>query len=206
MKIKIISNKLREYEQSFYKTKEDFFMKGDNYLTYIKYVDTKNYASSILEFQFKGFLFVLFFALNNFILGSLSSPAWLYLFLLIIMPLLLTLITFPLIKKAYYKNYLKRVRKDKKERNELLGLIHKEELSNSIVSDEIHDLLKLYLSNQEYIILRKKGLTYDNTKEIVDIKEDEDRSRLYLEDKYSVSVSLNSKQIINLKSQILNKE
>lgn len=204
MKIKIISNKLREYEQSFYKTKEDFFMKGDNYLTYIKYVDTKNYASSILEFQFKGFLFVLFFALNNFILGSLSSPAWLYLFLLIIMPLLLTLITFPLIKKAYYKNYLKRVRKDKKERNELLGLIHKEELSNSIVSDEIHDLLKLYLSNQEYIILRKKGLTYDNTKEIVDIKEDEDRSRLYLEDKYSVS--LNSKQIINLKSQILNKE
>lgn len=203
MKIKIISNKLREYEQSFYKTKEDFFMKGDNYLTYIKYVDTKNYASSILEFQFKGFLFVLFFALNNFILGSLSSPAWLYLFLLIIMPLLLTLITFPLIKKAYYKNYLKRVRKDKKERNELLGLIHKEELSNSIVSDEIHDLLKLYLSNQEYIILRKKGLTYDNTKEIVDIKEDEDRSRLYLEDKYSVSVSLNSKQIINLKSQNL---
>lgn len=201
MKIKIISNKLREYEQSFYKTKEDFFMKGDNYLTYIKYVDTKNYASSILEFQFKGFLFVLFFALNNFILGSLSSPAWLYLFLLIIMPLLLTLITFPLIKKAYYKNYLKRVRKDKKERNELLGLIHKEELSNSIVSDEIHDLLKLYLSNQEYIILRKKGLTYDNTKEIVDIKEDEDRSRLYLEDKYSVS--LNSKQIINLKSQNL---
>lgn len=204
MKIKIISNKLREYEQSFYKTKEDFFMKGDNYLTYIKYVDTKNYASSILEFQFKGFLFVLFFALNNFILGSLSSPAWLYLFLLIIMPLVLTLITFPLIKKVYYRNYLKRVKKDKKERNELLGLIHKEELSNSIVSDEIHDLLKLYLSNQEYIILREKGLTYDNTKEIVDIKEDEDRSRLYLADKYSVI--LNSKQIINLKSQILNKE
>lgn len=204
MKIKIISNKLREYEQSFYKTKEDFFMKGDNYLTYIKYVDTKNYASSILEFQFKGFLFVLFFALNNFILGSLSSPAWLYLFLLIIMPLVLTLITFPLIKKVYYRNYLKRVKKDKEERNELLGLIHKEELSNIIVSDEIHDLLKLYLSNQEYIILREKGLTYDNTKEIVDIKEDEDRSRLYLADKYSVS--LNSKQIINLKSQILNKE
>lgn len=204
MKIKIISNKLREYEQSFYKTKEDFFMKGDYYLTYIKYVDTKNYASSILEFQFKGFLFVLFFALNNFILGSLSSPAWLYLFLLIIMPLVLTLITFPLIKKVYYRNYLKRVKKDKEERNELLGLIHKEELSNSIVSDEIHDLLKLYLSNQEYIILREKGLTYDNTKEIVDIKEDEDRSRLYLADKYSVS--LNSKQIINLKSQILNKE
>lgn len=204
MKIKIISNKLREYEQSFYKTKEDFFMKGDNYLTYIKYVDTKNYASSILEFQFKGFLFVLFFALNNFILGSLSSPAWLYLFLLIIMPLVLTLITFPLIKKVYYRKYLKRVKKDKEERNELLGLIHKEELSNSIVSDEIHDLLKLYLSNQEYIILREKGLTYDNTKEIVDIKEDEDRSRLYLADKYSVS--LNSKQIINLKSQILNKE
>lgn len=204
MKIKIISNKLREYEQSFYKTKEDFFMKGDNYLTYIKYVDTKNYASSILEFQFKGFLFVLFFALNNFILGSLSFPAWLYLFLLIIMPLVLTLITFPLIKKVYYRNYLKRVKKDKEERNELLGLIHKEELSNSIVSDEIHDLLKLYLSNQEYIILREKGLTYDNTKEIVDIKEDEDRSRLYLADKYSVS--LNSKQIINLKSQILNKE
>lgn len=204
MKIKIISNKLREYEQSFYKTKEDFFMKGDNYLTYIKYVDTKNYASSILEFQFKGFLFVLFFALNNFILGSLSSPAWLYLFLLIIMPLVLTLITFPLIKKVYYRNYLKRVKKDKEERNELLGLIHKEELSNSIVSDEIHDLLKLYLSNQEYIILREKGITYDNTKEIVDIKEDEDRSRLYLADKYSVS--LNSKQIINLKSQILNKE
>ena len=204
MKIKIISNKLREYEQSFYKTKEDFFMKGDNYLTYIKYVDTKNYASSILEFQFKGFLFVLFFALNNFILGSLSSPAWLYLFLLIIMPLVLTLITFPLIKKVYYRNYFKRVKKDKEERNELLGLIHKEELSNSIVSDEIHDLLKLYLSNQEYIILREKGLTYDNTKEIVDIKEDEDRSRLYLADKYSVS--LNSKQIINLKSQILNKE
>lgn len=204
MKIKIISNKLREYEQSFYKTKEDFFMKGDNYLTYIKYVDTKNYASSILGFQFKGFLFVLFFALNNFILGSLSSPAWLYLFLLIIMPLVLTLITFPLIKKVYYRNYLKRVKKDKEERNELLGLIHKEELSNSIVSDEIHDLLKLYLSNQEYIILREKGITYDNTKEIVDIKEDEDRSRLYLADKYSVS--LNSKQIINLKSQILNKE
>lgn len=204
MNIKIINEKLNEYENSFYREKDKFFMEGYNYLTYIKYVDTKNFATSVLEFQFKGFLFVLFFALNNFIIGSFSLSAWLYLFLLIIMPLLLTLITFPLIKKAYYKNYLKRVRKDKKERNELLGLIHKEELSNSIVSDEIHDLLKLYLSNQEYIILRKKGLTYDNTKEIVDIKEDEDRSRLYLEDKYSVS--LNSKQIINLKSQILNKE
>lgn len=204
MNIKIINEKLNEYENSFYREKDKFFMEGYNYLTYIKYVDTKNFATSVLEFQFKGFLFVLFFALNNFIIGSFSLSAWLYLFLLIIMPLLLTLITFPLIKKAYYKNYLKRVRKDKKERNELLGLIHKEELSNSIVSDEIHDLLKLYLSNQEYIILRKKGLTYDNTKEIVDIKEDEDRSSLYLEDKYSVS--LNSKQIINLKSQILNKE
>lgn len=199
MKIKIISNKLREYEQSFYKTKEDFFMKGDNYLTYIKYVDTKNYASSILEFQFKGFLFVLFFALNNFIIGSFSLSAWLYLFLLIIMPLLLTLITFPLIKKAYYKNYLRRVKKDKKERNELLGLIHKEELSNSIVSDEIHDLLKLYLSNQEYIILREKGLTYDNTKEIVDIKEDEERSRSYLEDKYSITLNMKKLKTQNIK-------
>lgn len=199
MKIKIISNKLREYEQSFYKTKEDFFMKGDNYLTYIKYVDTKNYASSILEFQFKGFLFVLFFALNNFIIGSFSLSAWLYLFLLIIMPLVLTLITFPLIKKAYYKNYLKRVKKDKKERNELLGLIHKEELSNSIVSDEIHDLLKLYLSNQEYIILREKGLTYDNTKEIVDIKEDEERSRSYLEDKYSITLNMKKLKTQNIK-------
>lgn len=204
MNIKIINEKLNEYENSFYREKDKLFMEGYNYLTYIKYVDTKNFATSVLEFQFKGFLFVLFFALNNFIIGSFSLSAWLYLFLLIIMPLLLTLITFPLIKKAYYKNYLKRVKKDKKERNELLGLIHKEELSNSIVSDEIHDLLKLYLSNQEYIILREKGLTYDNTKEIVDIKEDEDRSRLYLADKYSVS--LNSKQIINLKSQILNKE
>lgn len=199
MKIKIISNKLREYEQSFYKTKEDFFMKGDNYLTYIKYVDTKNYASSILEFQFKGFLFVLFFALNNFIIGSFSLSAWLYLFLLIIMPLVLTLITFPLIKKAYYKNYLKRVKKDKKERNELLGLIHKEELSNSIVSDEIHDLLKLYLSNQEYIILREKGLTYDNTKEIVDINEDEERSRSYLEDKYSITLNMKKLKTQNIK-------
>lgn len=204
MNIKIINEKLNEYENSFYMEKDKFFMDGYNYLTYIKYIDTKNFATSVLEFQFKGFLFVLFFALNNFILGSLSSPAWLYLFLLIIMPLVLTLITFPFIKKAYYKNYLKRVRKDKKERYELLGLIHKEELSNSIISDEIHDLLKLYLSNQEYIILREKCLTYGNTKEIVDIKEDEYRSRLYLEEKYSVS--LNSKQIINLKSQILNKE
>lgn len=204
MNIKIINEKLNEYENSFYREKDKFFMDGYNYLTYIKYIDIKNFATSVLEFQFKGFLFVLFFALNNFILGSLSSPAWLYLFLLIIMPLVLTLITFPFIKKAYYKNYLKRVRKDKKERYELLGLIHKEELSNSIISDEIHDLLKLYLSNQEYIILREKGLTYGNTKEIVDIKEDEYRSRLYLEEKYSVS--LNSKQIINLKSQILNKE
>lgn len=204
MNIKIINEKLNEYENSFYREKDKFFMEGYNYLTYIKYVDTKNFATSVLEFQFKGFLFVLFFALNNFIIGSFSLSAWLYLFLLIIMPLVLTLITFPLIKKVYYRNYLKRVKKDKEERNELLGLIHKEELSNSIVSDEIHDLLKLYLSNQEYIILREKGLTYDNTKEIVDIKEDEDRSRLYLADKYSVS--LNSKQIINLKSQILNKE
>lgn len=204
MNIQIIYEKLNEYEISFYGKRDKFFMEGDNYLTYIKYVDTKNFATSVLEFQFKGFLFVLFFALNNFIIGSFSLSAWLYLFLLITIPLLLTFITFPLIKKAYYKNYLKRVRKDKKERNELLGLIHKEELSNSIVSDEIHDLLKLYLSNKEYITLRKKGLTYDNTKEIVDIKEDEDRSRLYLQDKYSVS--LNSKQIINLKSKILNKE
>lgn len=199
MNIKIINEKLNEYENSFYREKDKFFMEGYNYLTYIKYVDTKNFATSVLEFQFKGFLFVLFFALNNFILGSLSSPAWLYLFLLIIMPLLLTLITFPLIKKAYYKNYLKRVRKDKKERNELLGLIHKEELSNSIVSDEIHDLLKLYLSNQEYIILREKGLTYDNTKEIVDIKEDEELFRSYLEDKYSITLNMKKLKTQNIK-------
>lgn len=199
MNIKIINEKLNEYENSFYREKDKFFMEGYNYLTYIKYVDTKNFATSVLEFQFKGFLFVLFFALNNFIIGSFSLSAWLYLFLLIIMPLLLTLITFPLIKKAYYKNYLKRVRKDKKERNELLGLIHKEELSNSIVSDEIHDLLKLYLSNQEYIILREKGLTYDNTKEIVDIKEDEERSRSYLEDKYSITLNMKKLKTQNIK-------
>lgn len=199
MNIKIINEKLNEYENSFYREKDKFFMEGYNYLTYIKYVDTKNFATSVLEFQFKGFLFVLFFALNNFIIGSFSLSAWLYLFLLIIMPLLLTLITFPLIKKAYYKNYLKRVKKDKKERNELLGLIHKEELSNSIVSDEIHDLLKLYLSNQEYIILREKGLTYDNTKEIVDIKEDEERSRSYLEDKYSITLNMKKLKTQNIK-------
>ena len=117
MNIKIINEKLNEYENSFYRGKDKFFMEGYNYLTYIKYVDTKNFATSVLEFQFKGFLFVLFFALNNFIIGSFSLSAWLYLFLLIIMPLLLTLITFPLIKKAYYKNYLKRVKKDKKERD-----------------------------------------------------------------------------------------
>lgn len=199
MNIKIINEKLNEYENSFYREKDKFFMEGYNYLTYIKYVDTKNFATSVFEFQFKGFLFVLFFALNNFIIGSFSLSAWLYLFLLIIMPLLLTLITFPLIKKAYYKNYLKRVKKDKKERNELLGLIHKEELSNSIVSDEIHDLLKLYLSNQEYIILREKGLTYDNTKEIVDIKEDEERSRSYLEDKYSITLNMKKLKTQNIK-------
>lgn len=199
MNIKIINEKLNEYENSFYRGKDKFFMEGYNYLTYIKYVDTKNFATSVLEFQFKGFLFVLFFALNNFIIGSFSLSAWLYLFLLIIMPLLLTLITFPLIKKAYYKNYLRRVKKDKKERNELLGLIHKEELSNSIVSDEIHDLLKLYLSNQEYIILREKGLTYDNTKEIVDIKEDEERSRSYLEDKYSITLNMKKLKTQNIK-------
>lgn len=199
MNIKIINEKLNEYENSFYREKDKFFMEGYNYLTYIKYVDTKNFATSVLEFQFKGFLFVLFFALNNFIIGSFSLSAWLYLFLLIIMPLVLTLITFPLIKKAYYKNYLKRVKKDKKERNELLGLIHKEELSNSIVSDEIHDLLKLYLSNQEYIILREKGLTYDNTKEIVDIKEDEERSRSYLEDKYSITLNMKKLKTQNIK-------
>lgn len=199
MNIKIINEKLNEYENSFYREKDKFFMEGYNYLTYIKYVDTNNFATSVLEFQFKGFLFVLFFALNNFIIGSFSLSAWLYLFLLIIMPLLLTLITFPLIKKAYYKNYLKRVKKDKKERNELLGLIHKEELSNSIVSDEIHDLLKLYLSNQEYIILREKGLTYDNTKEIVDIKEDEERSRSYLEDKYSITLNMKKLKTQNIK-------
>lgn len=204
MNIKIINEKLNEYENSFYREKDKFFMEGYNYLTYIKYVDTKNFATSVLEFQFKGFLFVLFFALNNFIIGSFSLSAWLYLFLLIAIPLLLTFITFPLIKKVYYKNYLKRVKKDKKERNELLGLIHKKELSNSIVSDEIHDLLKLYLSNQEYIILREKGLTYDNTKEIVDIKEDEERSCLYLEDKHSVTLDI--EQIKNSEYKMLNKE
>lgn len=204
MNIKIISEKLKEYEYSFYREKEKFFMEGDNYFTYIKYVDTKNFATSVLEFQFKGFLFVLFFVLNNFIIGSFSWSAWSYLFLLIIIPLTLTLITFPLIKKAYYKSYLNRVRKNKKERDELLGLIHQEELFQSMVSDEIHDLLKLYLSNQEYIALRKKGLTYDNTREIIYIKEDEERSRLYLEDKHSVTLDI--EQIKNSEYKMLNKE
>lgn len=204
MNINIISEKLKEYEHSFYKEKEKIFMEKDNYLKYIKYVDTKNYASTVLEFQLKTFLFFIFALVNNFIINSLAWSVISYFFFLFFIPLSLTFISFPFIKKAYYKRYLKKVRTDKKERDELLGLIHREELSNSIITDEIHDLLKLYLSNQEYVVLRKKGLTYDNTKEIVDIKEDEDRSRLYLEDKYSVS--LNSKQIINLKSQILNKE
>lgn len=204
MNIKIINEKLNEYENSFYRERDKIFMEGDNYLTYIKYVDTKNFATSVLEFQFKGFLFVLFFALNNFIIGSLSLSAWLYLFLLIAIPLLLTFITFPLIKKVYYKNYLKRVKKDKKERDELLSLIHKEELSNSIVSDEIHDLLKLYLSDKQYVTLRKKGLTHNNTKEAIGIKEDEERSRLYLEDKHGVTLDI--EQIKNSEYKILNKE
>lgn len=204
MNINIISEKLKEYEHSFYKEKEKIFMEKDNYLKYIKYVDTKDYASTVLEFQLKTFLFFIFALVNNFIINSLAWSVISYFFFLFFIPLSLTFISFPFIKKAYYKRYLKKVRTDKKERDELLGLIHREELSNSIITDEIHDLLKLYLSNQEYVVLRKKGLTYDNTKEIVDIKEDEDRSRLYLADKYSVS--LNSKQIINLKSQILNKE
>lgn len=198
MNIKIINEKLNEYENSFYRKREKFFMEGDNYLTYIKYVDTKNFATSILEFQFKGFLFILFFAINNFIIGSLSLSAWLYLFLLIIMPLVLTLITFPLIKKSYYKNYLKRVRKDKKERNELLSLIHKEELSNSIISDEIHDLVKLYVSDDEYVSLRKNGITYSNVKLIINIKENKEIERVFLEDKHTVT--------LNSEYQIINKE
>jgi len=198
MNIKIINETLNEYENSFYRKREKFFMEGDNYLTYIKYVDTKNYASSVLGFQIKGLLYILYFALNNFVINALALSTFSYLFLLIVIPLVLTFSTFPFLKKFYYINYLKSVRKNQKERDELLSLIHKEELSNSIISDEIHDLVKLYVSDDEYVSLRKNGITYSNVKLIINIKENKEIERVFLEDKHTVT--------LNSEYQIINKE
>lgn len=88
MNINIISEKLKEYEHSFYKEKEKIFMEKDNYLKYIKYVDTKDYASTVLEFQLKTFLFFIFALVNNFIINSLAWSVISYFFFLFLFPYL----------------------------------------------------------------------------------------------------------------------
>lgn len=187
--INTIHKKLDLYRMSFYEEKKKDLMNASSLNKYYKTIDSHSYPLDAIRITCSGLVFVLSLFLSislfNMIIDMHSE---LHLILTCTTSVVLTFSFLICFKKIYYKILFNTIKKDNQKIEEFLVLEHKDELNSSIISEEIHDLLKLLLSNQEYIKLRKNVLTYANVKEIVGIKQDEENVHAFLEDKYSVNL------------------
>lgn len=197
MNIKKIAQELEQDKKSFYKKKEDDLMKSKNLNKYVKTVNTYSYVVDIFGIFFAVFIFILSLFFSIFIFNMVLNPTSNIHFLLTcITSASLTALSLILFRKVAYNIILLYVKSDPENINTLLELEHQEELNQSIVSEYIHDLLKIELSDKDYLDLRNKGLTYQNVKKIITPRIQKitqaERNQDFLNDKHIVSLKASS--------------
>lgn len=203
MNIQEINCKLQSYKNDFYNRKEiELLNNTDNG----KYSDTIN---NITNLPLLGLIMMmLLFFIFMFSFGSILS---LYDNFITLYPNTFLCITASLalgssfsatifLSKLYYKRFLKNITKNKEKLSSFLIAAHNNELNKTIVPDDIHELLKLELSDEDYVSLRNKGLTYLNVDTITRDKIEKfmnyEKEQFFLNEKRHVS--LTQKDINNI--------
>lgn len=203
MNIQEINCKLQSYKNDFYNRKEiELLNNTDNG----KYSDTIN---NITNLPLLGLIMMmLLFFIFMFSFGSILS---LYDNFITLYPNTFLCITASLalgssfsatifLSKLYYKRFLKNITKNKEKLSSFLIAAHNNELNKTIVPDDIHEFLKLELSDEDYVSLRNKGLTYLNVNTITRDKIEKfmnyEKEQFFLNEKRHVS--LTQKDINNI--------
>ncbi len=203
MNIQEINFKLQSYKNDFYNRKEiELLNNADNG----KYSDTINNITNLPLLVL--IMMMLLFFIFMFSFGSILS---LYDNFITLYPNTFLCITASLalgssfsatifLSKLYYKRFLKNITKNKEKLSSFLIAAHNNELNKTIVPDDIHELLKLELSDEDYVSLRNKGLTYLNVDTITRDKIEKfmnyEKEQFFLNEKRHVS--LTQKDINNI--------
>lgn len=192
--IKKINQYLEDYKFNFYKQKEVDLMNAKKIDNYNKILDCHSgiidtFSVFIIVFSFVISLFFSIFVFNSL----LKLIPDLCMALSCISSVSLTTFSVYLFKKIYHKFLLASIKNNKDELTKNLEFEHEDELNRSIIPENIHNLLKIELSDNEYLHLRKKGLTYANVKEIINPKISEildyEFNQILLNEKHTVALN-----------------
>lgn len=197
MNVQEIAYKLESYKNDFYESKKEQLNNvtdtGVYPYIYTKIIDEIKNVKIFILFSFISMFFLSLAALlsiSNKMLGEVSTLPLLFISLLSIG------FSFGLsiyLEKKYYKRFFVNIKKDKNQLTDFLTMVHQNELNDSLITDDIHELLKLELSDEEYLNLRERGLTYQNVNIIIIPKltslfKDE-RKQQFLNEKHNVSLT-----------------
>ena len=205
MNIQEINYKLQSYKNDFYNTKEIELLNNTNNGKYNEIINSITNLPLLALIMMMILFFIFMFSFGS-ILSLYDNFIALYpnTFLCITASFALGS-SFPstvFLSKLYYKRFLRNIKNDKEKLSSFLIAAHNKELNNTIVPDDIHELLKLELSDEDYVSLRNKGLTYSNVDTIIREKLDNfmnyEKEQLFLNEKRQVS--LTQKDINNIKN------
>ncbi len=169
--IKKINQYLEDIKLNFYKQKETELVHAKKLDNYTKVLDCHSDIIDIFAIFTIVFSFIISLFFSIFVFNSLLKLSYdICTALSCVSSVVLTTLSVWLFKKAYYKLLLRYIKNNKDQLSQILEFEHEEELNCSIIPENIHNLLKITLNDNEYLDLRKKGLTYFNTKEIINPK------------------------------------
>lgn len=191
-----IEHKLREHKDSFYEHKKELLMKAYNLDSYDKTAEAHYFPLNILSIYGSFIVFSLSFFLSALTLSKIVEHIVGITFLSCIIVSGLSTFGFTVyFKKLYHSLVLKKIKNNEKNISDFLVLEHTIELNKTIISEDIHNLLKVELSDKEYLDLRNNGLTYYNVNKIISTKLDSirqiERNKEFLNEKFIISLSKN---------------
>lgn len=197
MNINKIEQKLREHKDSFYEHKKELLMKAYNLNSYDKTAEAYSLNVNILSMYGAVIVFSLSFFLSALTLSKIvEHMVAIHMFLSCIIVSGLPTFGFTVyFKKLYHSLVLKSIKNNEKNISDFLVLEHDTELNKTMISEDIHNLLKVELSDKEYLDLRNNGLTYYNVNKIISTKLDAirqiERNKEFLNEKIIISLSKN---------------
>lgn len=196
MNINKIEQKLREHEQSFYQYKRELLMKADNLNIYNKTATSHSIPLQIFSVYGSFIVFSLSVFFSALALSKIVEHlSQIHLLLCLAISVLSTFGFSIYFKKFYHSLIFKSIKNNEKSISDFLVLEHGAELNKTMVSEDIHNLLKVLLSDKEYLDLRNQGLTYYNVNKIITTKLDAirqiERNEEFLKEKFIVSLDKN---------------
>lgn len=171
------------------KEKENFLSQFEDKKTFDEKVSLYKAIENDIKFNDAVMMFFTFFLSFSF-LGSIPSfIVTLNYFdfdnkILTILIILAFLASSYFVPKYLFKMFTNYEYKNRKK-NDLINKIFTEEFENKVISPEIHNMLKIFLSEEQYFNLRKgkKEITYKDTQECIDISLEK---QMLLQDKQEI--------------------